>query len=455
MDMANQLLDELAHGNFSHLTLNLSQNGREIAILQQQLTGFDDKQLETFVEQHPAMPNDTRFKIMCTSFLNYARDVDAWSAWSSSDLIFEFYQCLINCLINDNAPHIEMLIPVATRETEFIINLAGKLDSFHLQLHTRSHQFLSHISSILSRLFNSIKPPRGNASSTNIPGKQRILLYLVNKLNNIYFRIESPQLCSNIFKNFQPKSMLAHFNEYQLDQQIEYRYLLGRYYLLNSQVHNAFVQFNEAFQSLLNLPLTNQAITRNGTRILNYMIPTGLILGKMVKWGPLRPFLSQETIDNWSVLYKHVRYGNIQGVSLWLRQNERHLCARQLLIVLLEKLPMVTYRNLIKTVIKSWTTEWGQNKLPYSLIERVLQLSIGPTFEDPGAQEITIYNGIHSPKNVENVLVTLINLGLLRANCFPQLQLCVVKKTTMIQEIVPPVNERITKMFPAHSHVLW
>ena len=48
--------------------------------------------------------------------------------------------------------------------------------------------------------------------------------------------------------------MLAHFNEYQVDQQIEYRYLLGRYYLLNSQVHNAFVQFNEAFQSLLNLP---------------------------------------------------------------------------------------------------------------------------------------------------------------------------------------------------------
>lgn len=140
--------------------------------------------------------------------LNYAWDVDPWSAWSSSDLIFEFYQCLINCLINDNAPHIEMLIPVATRETEFIINLAGKLDSFHLQLHTRSHQFLSHISSILSRLFNSIKPPRGNASSTNIPGKQRILLYLVNKLNNIYFRIESPQLCSNIFKNFQPKACL-------------------------------------------------------------------------------------------------------------------------------------------------------------------------------------------------------------------------------------------------------
>lgn len=198
--------------------------------------------------------------------------------------------------------------------------------------------------------------------------------------------------------------MLAHFNEYQLDQQIEYRYLLGRYYLLNSQVHNAFVQFNEAFQSLLNLPLTNQAITRNGTRILNYMIPTGLILGKMVKWGPLRPFLSQETIDNWSVLYKHVRYGNIQGVSLWLRQNERHLCARQLLIVLLEKLPMVTYRNLIKTVIKSWTTEWGQNKLPYSLIERVLQLSIGPTFEDPGAQEITIYNGIHSPRTSKTYL---------------------------------------------------
>ncbi|CAI4036251.1 hypothetical protein SMKI_15G0890 [Saccharomyces mikatae IFO 1815] len=455
MDVANQLLDQLGHGNFVQLTLNLSQNGHEVALLQQQLTGSDDKRLETLVEQHPAMPNDTRFNMMCVSYLKYARDVDPWSVWSSSDLIFEFYQCLINCLVNDNAPHIEKLITVSTRETELVIGIADRLDSFHLQLHTSGHQFLSHISSILSRLFNSIKPPRSNASSKNIPGKQRILLYLVNKLNNIYFRIESPQLCSNIFKNFQPKSMLTHFNEYQIDQQIEYRYLLGRYYLLNSQVHNAFVQFNEAFQSLLSLPLTNQAIIRNGSRILNYMIPTGLILGKMVKWEPLRPFLTQEIIDNWSALYNYVRSGNIQGVSLWLRQNERHLCARQLLIILLEKLPMVTYRNLLKTVIKIWTTEWGQNKLPYSLIERALQLSIAQTFGDPNVQEITIYNGIHSPKNVENVLVTLINLGFLRANCFPQLQLCVVKKTTLIQEIVPPVNERITKMFPAQSRILW
>ncbi|CAI1708497.1 hypothetical protein SEUBUCD646_0O00880 [Saccharomyces eubayanus] len=455
MDKFSQLLDQLGRGNFTQLTLNLFQNGQEIAVLQQQLAGYDDKQLVTLVEQHPAMPNDTRFKMMCISYLKYSRDVDPWSVWASSDLIFEFYQCLINCLINDNAPHIEALIPVAIRETEFIIALAHKLDSFHLQLHTRNHQFLSHTSSILSRLFNSTKPPRGNGSSKTIPGKQRILLYLVNKLNNIYFRIESPQLCSNIFKNFQPKSMLAHFNEYQINQQIEYRYLLGRYYLLNSQVHNAFVQFNEAFQSLLNLPLTNQAIVRNGSRILNYMIPTGLVLGKIVKWEPLRPFVSQETIDNWNTLYRFVRLGNIQSVNHWLRHNERHLCARQLLVVLLEKLPMIAYRNLVKTVIKIWTTEWGQNKLPYSLIERALKLSIGPAYEDNTAQDFTIYNGIHSSKNVENVLVTLINLGFLRANCFPQLQLCVVKKTTMIQEIVPPVTERITKIFPANSHVLW
>ncbi|EJS41856.1 thp1p [Saccharomyces arboricola H-6] len=455
MSKAIQVLDQLSRGNFAQLTMNLSQNGHELAVLQGQLGGSDDKQLEALVEQQSAMPNDTRFKIMCTSYLKYARDVDPWSVWSSSDVIFEFYQCLINCLINDNAPHIDALIPVATRETEFIITLAHRLDSFHLQLRTRKHQFLSHISSILSRLFNSTKPPRGNMSRANIPGKQRILLYLVNKLNNIYFRIESPQLCSNIFKNFQPKSMLAHFNEYEIDQRIEYRYLLGRYYLLNSQVHNAFVQFNEAFESLLSLPLTNQAIIRNGSRILNYLIPAGLVMGKIVKWESLRPFVAQETIDNWNTLYRYVRFGNIHGVNLWLSQNERHLCARQLLLVLLEKLPMITYRNLVKMVIKIWTTEWCQNKLPYSLLERALQLSIGQTYEGLTAQQVTIYNGIHSAKNVENMLVTLINLGFLRANCFPQLQLCVVKKTTLIQEIVPPVNERIVKMFPAQSHVLW
>lgn len=466
----SQFYQDVRDGAFQVMVIDLNLNGPRIAALQRDLQGrshsgqsMDDKTLEESIESQKFKfqgKSWTRFDMMVTSFLQYCRDVNPWSLWNSCDLIFKFYQDLGNCLLNDSYP-IDPLVPLFTELTNYVVNLAITLDANYVELNTRPHQFLSHTSAVISKVFNSVKPPRTNEDDisdpdvTSVPEKQRILLYLVNKLNNLYFRIKSPQLCSNIFKNFKPKAMVPSFAQYPIREQIEYRYLLGRYYLLNHRVTNAFVQLNTAFNQLMLIattahPQTQPLIRRNLSRILRYLVPAGLVLGKSPKLAYLSeidPALSQK----YALLLQHTRSGNIKGLNEWLKHNETGLRKDHLLLILLEKLPMICYRNLVKTVIQTCAIPENTGKIPYATLQKALELSICHT----DAPRIDIYTAIHRPDNVENVLVTLINLGLLRGNCFPVLGLCVVKKTAMVNEILPPIQDRILATFPLNSEDSW
>ena len=473
-----QLFRDLSNGSFNCLSLNLETNGHRIAALQMELHGnndsnlLDDKAIETLVDSQSfrfhGKKDWTRFNIMVASYLQYCRDVNPWSISESYDVIFIFYSNLINCLLNDSYS-IDAMDSVSQENTEYVIPIAIKLDNNYMMLGTRKNQFLSHTSSIISKLFNSIKPSRSLDGETiqasprfdQLPEKQRILLYLVNKLNNIYFRIRSPQLCSNIFKNFRPKSMVSKFSDYPVKEQIEYRYLLGRYYLLNNKVIDAFAQLNVAFRMLsivgetlsLSLDGTPQ-LKRNLLRILKYLVPAGLIIGKLPRFWIIDS-IDRELADMYSVVARHVRSGNIKGLNLWLQTHETRLREDHLLLILLEKLPMLTYRYLIRAVVQQWTIPQNTSRIPYQIVEQTLRLSIRADASTVSHTKPTIYNNIHTPDSAENILVTLINLNFLRSNCFPLLKTCVIKKTRDIGEVFPSIDEKIVSMFPLNSEDTW
>ncbi|CAL9734717.1 nuclear mRNA export protein Thp1p [Monosporozyma servazzii] len=463
-----QFFNDLQNKHFTVLQLDLSKNGNIIASLQTQLhndpRNRDSKVLEELVDSQNFYAGKwTRFNIMITSFLKLCRDIDPWSSWSSCDVIFQFYTDLNNCLLNDTYP-VDDLVNIFVENTEYIIPLAQSLDSNHKLLQTRKFQFLAHISSVISRVFNSIKPHNigndPNIGSQPLPGKQRILLYLVNQLNNIYFTIQSPQLCSNIFRNFKPKSSIDKFSQFSLKEQIEYRYLLGRYYLLNNRITNAFVQLNTAFNTLLKVFEMTGAINdprsiRNLKRILRFLIPVGLIMGKLPNLNLVKNIDTEdEFTSSYILLIKAVRSGNIYSMNKWLQLHETELRQRHLLLILLEKLPVVTYRYLLKRVIQIWSIEQQSNRLPYNIFEMSLRKSINDTETSMG-QSTDIFNGIHKSCNAENVLVTLINLGYLRGNCFPLLKLSVFQRTTNINDILPPIEAKMLTMFPLNNDDAW
>lgn len=468
----SQFFQDISKGQYEVLSIDLQLNGFKIAALQQELQRnnsktrpLSDEELEKLVDAELSKflkKNWTRFNIMIVSYLQYCRDVNPWSIWESCDLIFLFYQNLNNCLLNDSY-QIDPLVPLFKELTEYVIPIAMMLDDNYMTIGTRKFQFLSFTSSIISKLFNSIKPSRtheGNSQDGNnvaLPEKQRILLYLVNKLNNIYFRIGSPQLCSNIFNNFKPKCSVSKFSEYPIKERIEYRYLLGRYYLLNNRITNAFLQLNNAFNqlsALANLMELHQSpqIKRNFVRILKYLIPAGLMIGKLPRFW-LVSNIDRDLSDKYYQLAQLVRAGNISGLNMWLKQHERVLCKNHLLLTLLEKLPMLTYRYLVKIIMQEIVIPQHTGKLPYSVIESAMRISIGDTAGQ--TDTIDIYSSINSPQNVENVLVTLINLGFLRGNCFPLLKICVVKKTPVINEILPSIQDRVITSFALNVDDSW
>lgn len=481
----NSFCDDISNKRFHVLRLDLSKNGHIIAALQSQLhlgngnksspgddtfSYYDDQRLVDMVKSSNFYSGKwTRFNIMIVSFLKFCQNIDPWSSWNSCDSIFQFYSDLNNCILNDTYP-VDELIDIFIENTEYVIPFAELLDSNYRYLQVKRFQFLSYTSSVISRTFNSIKSqyPSSNIIhnqndrldqlDSTLSKKQQILLYLVNKLNNIYFMIQSPQLCSNIFRNFKPKSSIKNFNEYPMWQQIEYRYLLGRFYLLNNRVSNSFVQLNTSFNLLfksyqiMNI-LDDPRSKRNLQRILKYLIPLGVIMGKLPNLSFVSKILVEEENSlNYKELIQYVRSGNIFMMNQWLNSNEIILRKRHLFLILLEKLPMITYRYLLRRVIQIWSIEQHLNRLPYDIFEKCLRMSIK---DDTEPTNISIFNSIHKSKNVENILVTLINLGYLRGNCFPLLQLCVFQRTTDINDILPSIENRMLTMFPLNHEDSW
>ncbi|CCE65624.1 hypothetical protein TPHA_0M00490 [Tetrapisispora phaffii CBS 4417] len=464
---------ELSDGSFECLSLDLESNGERISMLQEELCRRfkKDKALEKLVETQAfafhGKSEWTRFNIMVVSFLKYCRDVNPWSLLESYDLIFNFYTDLVNCLLNDSYP-IDKLVPITKEMTDYVVPVACKLDNNYELLNTRRFQFLSYVSSVVSKLFNSTKPLRNlddhegfveKPHFQQLPGKQKILLYLVNKLNNIYFRIHSPQLCSNIFKNFKPKCMIYRFGEYPVQERIEFHYLLGRYYLLNNNVLNAYRQLDRSFEllshvaSTLNLSLESmQPLRSNLQRILKYLVPAGLIIGKLPRFWVVGE-VDQQLAHQYAAVARAVRAGNLKGVNEWLQEHESALRRSHLLLTLLEKLPVLAYRYLVRAVVQGYTMELSSSRVPYAVVRRAVELSTGP---GPGAEaRLTIYNAVHSAANVEAMLVDLINLNLFRGNCFPMLETCVVRKTTDVSQVFPSVPEKVVAMFPLNGDDAW
>nr|CAI6775352.1 BFH_HP1_G0048640.mRNA.1.CDS.1 [Saccharomyces cerevisiae] len=82
-------------------------------------------------------------------------------------------------------------------------------------------------------------------------------------------------------------------------------------------------------------------------------VPTGADTGKDGQIGTVASVPFPRNNDNWVFSANTVRYGNIQGRESLAETEQAPFVCKTVTHRALEKLPMVTYRNQIKTVIKS------------------------------------------------------------------------------------------------------
>ncbi|KAG8204885.1 CSN12, partial [Candida africana] len=272
------------------------------------------------------------FSLILTSFIKLCHLMDPWSLLKSFDL----YTTFLNDLsVGFNNNSYGWLLSNIIKDTIFqMVPWARKLDLIMYFKEQGGKFRLNYMASIILKMFNNIRINDSNVY------KKSIILYLGNTLCYIYFKLDNPLLCRNIFSNMQNTSL--KFNEFNLDQQLKYRYYLARYYLIKYQLIESF--------NHLQWCLVNTSSLKIQKLTLELLLPVSLILGKIPNFN----YLSQQGfnfpfVQMYQTLSKSIRAGDYSKFKQVIDSNYHYLKDKNLLL-LMNKAEILILRNLIKKV---------------------------------------------------------------------------------------------------------
>nr|SVE93014.1 EOG090X06A5 [Moina brachiata] len=162
------------------------------------------------------------------------------------------------------------------------------------------------------------------------------MLYLVNQLLKIYFRINKLHLCKALIRAIEASPFKDQFT---LSQQVTYRYYVGRKAIFESDFKSAEKYLTFAFERCHRNCRTNKRL------VLIYLIPVKMILGHLPAPGLLQKYDLLQFLD----VVTAVREGNLLRLNQALSTHESFFISCGVYLIL-EKLKVITYRNLFKKV---------------------------------------------------------------------------------------------------------
>lgn len=416
MDVVQQFMLELGQNPDREtiatlLSLDIEKNGW-IQRLNSVNQVFSSKQLDgivtTFDDEWLA------FNELVISFIKLSNQLNPWSILESFDLYTSYINDLSVAFNNTNRGS---LLSELTRESiEIILPLAIKLDYqlFYQEHCTRPR--LTYLASILLKIFNNI---RSQVNDTNQKHKRSIILFISNKLCLVYFKLSNPLLCRNVFSNMNNANL--QFTRFKLIEQVQYRYFLGKFYMLKDQLTDSFTHFSWCLQQCP----TNS--TKNITYILQYLLPIGLIIGKNPNFQYIQSLYGNSVPNFVSIyydLYKHIKSGNFAQYFSVINQNQDYLKSMNLLLLLTNKSKVILIRNLVK---KLWLLQGKPTAIKYDLIALVFQVSIGNNSQ--------LLCNSFDDLIVQNILVNLIDQNLIRGKILPKPRSLVLSKTDTFNKI--------------------
>ncbi|XP_039278916.1 PCI domain-containing protein 2 [Nilaparvata lugens] len=162
------------------------------------------------------------------------------------------------------------------------------------------------------------------------------MLALVNQLFKVYFRINKLHLMKPLIRAIE-SSPLKH--RYLISQQITYRYYVGRKALFDSDYTSANEYLSFAFERCHRMSKKNKRL------ILIYLVPVKILLGYMPTKAVLEKY---ELLQLWEVV-EAVKCGRVRQL-VQAMQNHQAFFIKCGIFLILEKLKIITYRNLFKKV---------------------------------------------------------------------------------------------------------
>ncbi|XP_072370566.1 PCI domain-containing protein 2 isoform X8 [Scyliorhinus torazame] len=162
------------------------------------------------------------------------------------------------------------------------------------------------------------------------------MLFLINQLFKIYFKINKLHLCKPLIRAIDSSSLK---DEYSMAQRVTYKYYVGRKAMFDSDFKQAEEYLSFAFQHC------HRSSQKNKRMILIYLLPVKMLLGHM----PTVQLLRKYDLLQFSDVTKAVGEGNLLLLNEALAKHEAFFI-RCGIFLILEKLKIITYRNLFKKV---------------------------------------------------------------------------------------------------------
>ncbi|XP_023940759.1 PCI domain-containing protein 2 homolog [Bicyclus anynana] len=162
------------------------------------------------------------------------------------------------------------------------------------------------------------------------------MLYLVNQLLKVYFRINALHLCKPLIRAIDSSPL---WHQFPLAQQITYRYFVGRKAMFDSDYSTAESYLSFAFQKC------HRNSHKNKRLILTYLIPVKMLLGYMPTVGLLEKYDLLQFLE----LISTVKNGDLRGIDSVMEKHESFFISAGIYLIV-EKLKIIAYRNLFKKV---------------------------------------------------------------------------------------------------------
>lgn len=162
------------------------------------------------------------------------------------------------------------------------------------------------------------------------------MLNLVNQLFKVYFSINKLHLCKPLIRAIDSSN---YRDDFPLDQQITYKYFVGRKAMFDSDYKMADQYLSFAFQ---NCPTVHK---KNKRLILIYLVPVKMLLGYM----PKREILSKYDVMQFHELSEALKEGNARKLDDVIDRHQKFFIKFGIYLIV-EKLKIISYRNLFKRV---------------------------------------------------------------------------------------------------------
>ena len=139
--------------------------------------------------------------------------------------------------------------------------------------HSKLQNAVTLLQESFSRTYNDRKELRPNAPYDAEGSKKAGVLFIVNQLFSIYFRLNTLRLCKNLLRPVESKKL--HQYGATMGQMVTYRYYVGRLNLFEDQYAAAEENLEYA------LDHCHRNAIGNKKRILKYLVPVKLYRGRL------------------------------------------------------------------------------------------------------------------------------------------------------------------------------